>query len=61
MAGIPESNELNVKLYQASAQDTKTYQSNPDAKALFIACPPGYKLTYAEDPSLPGTSIVPQF
>jgi hypothetical protein len=59
--GIPESNELPIKLYQASAHDTHTYQSNPDAKALFIACPPGYKLAYAEDPSLPGTSIVPQF
>lgn len=59
--GIPESKELPIKLYQNSVQDTHTYQSNPDAKALFIACPPGYKLSYAEDPSLPGTSIVPQF
>jgi hypothetical protein len=59
--GIPESNELPIKLYQASAQDTHTYQSNPDAKALFIACPPGYEFTYAEDPHLPGTNIVDQF
>jgi hypothetical protein len=62
IGGIPaDSKELPIKLYQNSAQDTNTYQSNPDAKALFIACPPGYKLAYAEDPSLPGTSIVDQF
>jgi hypothetical protein len=61
IAGIPESNELNVKLYQVSAQDTKTYQSESNAPALFIACPPGYEFTYAEDPHLPGTNIVEQF
>lgn len=61
IAGIPESNELNVKLYQVSAQDIKTYQSTSDAPALFIACPSGYEFTYAEDPHLPGTNIVEQF